>query len=224
MSRLDHDRETSTPSDVAVLPAIDPPSATDEVNHRVANSLQLLSAMVTMEAGRTADPQGRAALVVASQRIGAIASVHRHLYRHHESDTLDLARFVEELGADLEHSCGDGAVGRRIVVVVQDVGLVATSDATNVGIILSELVTNACKHAYAADEPGDVLVYLGATAGGGYLLTVQDHGRGLNATSASTGTGLGSRLVANLAKRLGGSMSVEQSHPGTRFILLVGSS
>jgi two-component sensor histidine kinase len=208
---------TGEAASITLLPAIREPDSASEINHRVANSLQLLAAMVSVEARRIADPAAIAAFDMTLRRIGAIASVHRHLYRSSATDVVDLGAYVEELGADLERSLGDSRSGRPIIVSV-DAVTVSPEAATSIGIILSELVGNACKYAYAPGQPGDIQIVLQTTAFGGYRLEVADRGRGI-AGVATEGTGLGSRLVAMMADRLRAQYAWHDARPGTRFVL-----
>ncbi|MET0308416.1 MAG: sensor histidine kinase [Sphingomonas sp.] len=205
---------------ITILPATPEPSRADEANHRVANSLQLLSAMVSIEARGIADPVALAALNMTQRRIGAIASVHRQLYQARETSAVDLGAYLDDLGRDLEESHASAAAGRRVLVSATPV-VTSADDAIAIGIIVSELVSNACKYAYAPDEPGDVRISLRAMPFGGYTLEVEDSGRGMAADGAATGTGLGGRLIATMAARLGASHGYHQAISGTRFVLRV---
>lgn len=202
---------------ITVLPAAPEPTSADEINHRIANSLQLLAAMVSVESRGIQDPAALAALDMTQRRIRAIASVHRHLYRTHETSGIDLGAYLKELGCDLEAGLASAAAGRRILVHASPVTVTA-EEATAIGIIVSELVGNACKHAYAPDEPGDVRIALGATPFCGYVLEVEDRGRGL---ARAAGTGMGSRLIDMMAARLGARHGYHDAQPGTRFALCV---
>lgn len=209
---------TEDAQSMAVLPPLSVVSSADEINHRIANSLQLLSAMVSIEARTIKDDAARAALDMTQRRIGAIASVHRQLYRMHEAAMMDLGDYLTELGRDLEMGCADAGAGRRVLVQAMPVA-VPFEAATALGIIVSELVTNACKYAYAPGVPGDVLVDLRVLRRGGYRLVVEDHGVG--AFDAAPGMGLGRRLVEMIAARLGASVAWEEACPGTRVVLTV---
>lgn len=202
---------------ITVLPPDFAPNAADEVNHRVANSLQLLSAMVAMEARAIEDPAALAALDMTRRRITAIAGVHRQLYRARTTATVDLAAYLAALGEDLE---GSVDAGREVRVEAAPFEL-PSADATAIGIIVSELVTNACKYAYAPGEPGAVRVSLMPAPLGGYALQVEDRGRGMATGRAPQGTGLGGMLVEMMAKRLGGRCAYHDAAPGTRFVLTV---
>lgn len=207
---------------VTVLPPAPEPSSADEINHRVANSLQLLSALVSAEARGIQDPAAAAAFDMTLRRIGAIAGVHRQLYRSHEDALVNLATYLDELGSELEQSVADTEAGRFVIVHAAGV-MVAAHEATSIGIIVSEIVTNAFKYAYAPGVSGVVSVTLRPTTRGGYLLEVQDRGQGRDPNAAARGTGLGGRLVDMMATRLGGHRAWLDARPGTCFELCVGN-
>lgn len=205
---------------ITVLPPMPEPSAADEVNHRVANSLQLLAAMVSIEARGIVDPLALAALDMTQRRIGAIAGVHRLLYQVRDARSVDMAAYLGELAGDLEQSCADAAGGRHVRIDAEALHLPA-DDATAIGIIVSELVGNACKYAYDPGQSGDIQILLRAMPFGGYQLEVSDRGRGMAGGVAPQGTGLGSRLIAMMADRLRARYAWRDMRPGTCFTLLV---
>ena len=206
---------------VTVLPPAPESSSADEINHRLANSLQLLSAMVSAEASGIKDPVAAAALDMMLQRIGAIAGVHRQLYRSHQDLMVNLGTYLDELGSELEDSVADAAAGRHVIVHAAGV-MVSAEEATSVGIIVSEIVTNAFKHAYGSGASGIVSIALRAGGPGGYLLEVKDCGQGRDPDSAAKGTGFGGRLVGMMATKLGAHYAWLHASPGTCFELCVG--
>jgi len=206
---------------VTVLPPAPESSSANEINHRLANSLQLLSAMVSAEARGIQDPVAAAALDRTLRRIGAIAGVHRQLYRSDQGMMVNLGTYLDELGGDLEESVADTAAGRYVIVHAAGV-MVSAEEATSIGIIVSEIVTNAFKHGYAPGASGIVSIALRAGGPGGYLLEVKDSGQGRNPDSAARGTGLGGRLVGMMATKLGGHYAWLDARPGTCFELCVG--
>jgi two-component sensor histidine kinase len=201
---------------VTVLPPIREPTFIDESNHRIANSLQLLVAMAAAESRGIGDPAARAALERMQWRIDAIANVHRQLYRSREAGALDLGDYLEELAGNLETGAGHGPANRRVYVSAEAVQ-VSPEIATGVGIVVSEVVSNACKYAYPKDVPGDIWLSLRSLPLGGYRLAVEDRGRGLS--DQIRGSGLGGRLIAAMSARLGASHLWEAAHPGTRFVM-----
>jgi len=197
-----------------VLPRAVMPSAAEEMNHRVANQLQLLAALVTMEARGVFDPESRTVLERIQQRIAALGSVHRHLYQSDHGE-VDLGDYLEELGTQLSHSLGPD---RHIDVDAETVAADG-SIASLIGILATELVTNACKHAYRAGEPGNVAIHLRRLPTGAYRFTVADHGAGLRPDAP--GEGLGTRLIQAIVARLGAIATWEDARPGSRFCMEV---
>ncbi len=195
---------------VAVLPPIVMPSVADEVSHRMANHLQLISALISIEAHGVSDPAMLAILERTRARIAAVGGVHRQLYRA-GTDDVDLGGYLEDLGEQLSGSCAS----HRPIFVDADPVRVGSAVAASVGILVTELVTNACKHAYAAAEPGGVGITLRGMPGGMHRLAVYDRGRGRGAAYA--GSGMGSRLIEATVAKLGGKFAWEDALPGTRF-------
>lgn len=198
---------------VTVLPGRHEPSPADEANHRIANSLQLLSAMVATEARTLADPAGLAALQGIGRRIAAMAGVHRLLCHGPARGTIDLGAYMADLIRGLT------AMDSRPVVLEAEPVTVAAEEAGAIGMILSELVNNAAKHAYAAHESGGVAVVLQRQGAGGYRIEVADRGRGLS--RGVRGTGLGSELIRALTRKLGATFAYHDAQPGTRFVIEV---
>lgn len=206
-------------SAVSVLPPMPKVTMADEAHHRIANNLQLLATMVSIEARRMVDPLALAALDMTQRRIVAIAGVHRQLYQAGGSAAVDLGCYLQALAEDLEHCCADPATGRHVRVMATDVVMVGAEDATALGIVVSELVGNACKYAYAPGQPGDVAIMLSTMPFGGYRLDVVDRGRGMRADDAPRGTGLGTRLVRMMAAKIDATCAWHDAVPGTRFTL-----
>ncbi|MDQ0470664.1 sensor histidine kinase [Labrys wisconsinensis] len=185
-----------------------------EVDHRVKNSLQVVSSMLRLHARQVADQGAARALEEAQQRIASIAAVHEQLYRASNSDVVDMAVFLPGL-------CQALAANRPAhveAVTVAAEPLILDSDrAMKMGLLAGELVSNAFKHAYPADRRGSIHVAL-VRDGGTARLTVADDGVGLPAGfAADAGHGLGMRLVHAVLGQYGGFVRAETG-PGTRFI------
>lgn len=190
-----------------------------EVNHRVANSLQLVSAFVQMQASALDDQVAKAALKDTQRRIEAIIQVHRKLYTADDVETVDMQGYLEALVQELEDTFSTPAAPRRLTLNVDPVQL-DTDRAVSVGVIVNELISNACKYAYADTEPGEVKIALRQQTGG-LVLTVEDHGRGMQAAPNPKGTGLGGRLIAAMARSLGSQVVYDPAAQGVRATLTV---
>lgn len=196
-----------------VLPPLATPTAMDEANHRIANSLQMIAALLAIEAREVADPAAAATLRQTRQRIEAIGAVHRQLHDDAHTSRIDLRSYLQTLGRNIGRSCPD----HRPIIVAADTVLVDPATASSIGMLMVELVTNACKHAYAAHAPGPVLVSLHRHGRGEYRFTVEDRGAGT--PGARRVEGLGSRLIAATVARLDASSGWADAAPGTRFYM-----
>jgi len=166
-----------------------------EIEHRVMNSLQFISSLLTMQSRATTIPDTADQLQMAANRVAAVARVHRH-FSSGEGEMVSCITYLRRLCADLS-----GILGHPIQVT-GDEGNVPTTLIQPIGLIANELVTNASKHGR-----GHVDVAYTITAGV-HELSVCDDGEGLPADfdPLKSGQGLGMRVVTILARQLGGHL------------------
>lgn len=188
-----------------------------EVNHRVANSLQLVAAMVRLQASAVAEGAARDALADTQRRIEAIAQVHRRLYTESDVESVDMRDYLGALVAELGDTWSTAAARRDLTFEADPVRL-PTDRAVSLGVIVIELVTNACKYAYPTGG-GEVRVTLRAQGDDAFRLSVEDDGCGLSADLAPQGTGLGTRLIRAMAQSLRSTLDYDPLHAGTRVTL-----
>ena len=189
-----------------------------EVNHRVGNSLQLVSSFISLQLRQLADEGARSALREAQVRIEAVAHVHRRLYTSSDLATVAMDEYliglVEELGKSVGPGAGGGEASPRLSLRAEPMR-VTTDQAVSLGVIVTELVTNAVKYAYAPGEGGEIRVVLENVAGGRAVLTVEDDGPGLG-DGVPKGTGLGSKIVSAMAGGLRSAVEFDGAHKGVR--------
>ena len=188
-----------------------------EVNHRVANSLQLVSAFVQLQAAALDDEGARTALGDTQRRIEAIGQVHRRLYTSDNVEAVDMAAYLDALVREMQDSWA-GAVRARLTLNADPISLGADR-AVSLGVIVNELITNACKYAYQPGEDGEVRISLRQDGEGALKLVVEDDGGGLEPGSAAQGTGLGARVIRAMAESLGAQITCDPDHRGVRVIL-----
>lgn len=177
-----------------------------EVNHRVANSLALVGSLVRMQANAVEDPAAKAALAETQARIAAIGNLHRSLYTSDDVRAVDLGGYLSTLVGEFERSLSGTELSPTIRFEAVPL-LVKTDRAISIGLITTELLTNALKYAYPAG-PGEVRVTLEVT-GAEAVLRVADDGVGWTGHGPISGTGLGSRIVRAMAKSLGTELRYE---------------
>lgn len=170
-----------------------------EVNHRVANSLSLVGSLVRMQANSVEDPGAKAALAETQARITAIGNLHRSLYTSDDVRAVDLAGYLRSLLEEFAQSLAGSGQMPSIRFEAESV-LAKTDKAISIGLIATELVTNALKYAYPNGQ-GEVRVSL-SREGDTVTLEVADDGIGWSGTGTIRGTGLGSKIVRAMAKSL----------------------
>ncbi|GJD51909.1 Protein-glutamate methylesterase/protein-glutamine glutaminase [Methylobacterium crusticola] len=184
-----------------------------EVNHRVANSLALVAALVRMQANMVTDAAARAALEETQGRITAIAGIHRRLYTSEDVRVVALDAYLAALVEDLDAAMNDSGRRHRIRLDSDPVE-VATDKAVSLGVIVTELVTNAYKYAYPEGVTGEIRI-TARQAGGALSLTVADDGVGWQGGGTPRGTGLGSRIVRAMATNLRAQIAYGPAAQGT---------
>jgi two-component sensor histidine kinase len=126
-----------------------------------------------------------------------------------------LGKLVEELAEAMKEAGRE----HRIVLDAQTIE-VPTDKAVSVGVIVTELVTNAHKYAYPDESAGEIRVSFAADGEGTTRLTVEDDGIGWSEGDAPKGTGLGTRIIRSMAANLRSSVDFERGAPGTRATLV----
>ena len=190
-----------------------------EVNHRVANSLQLVSSMVGMQTTALTDPSARDALRDTQRRITAIGQVHRRLYSSSDVENVEMQEYLKSLIAELSETWSSEESPRTLSLSAEPIKL-PTDKAVSVGVIVTELVTNACKYAYPKDHAGGVRVGLHRSGQADFMLTVEDDGCGLQDGKAAQGTGLGTKLIGAMAKSLRSAVHYDSNTKGLRATLI----
>lgn len=193
-----------------------------EVNHRVANSLQLISAMIAMQARRLASGEARDLLRRAAERVDAVALIHRRLYTSNDVEFVEMDQYLDGLVAEFHRALEGDPNGEARIQLHAEPIRVETDKAVSMGLIVNELVTNAIKYAYPGRETGPVRIRLTRTETG-LSLCVEDDGVGVTPTKPK-GTGVGTMIVAAMADTLKATLTQDPNWQGTRFILEIPSA
>lgn len=173
-----------------------------EVNHRVGNSLQLVSSFIALQSRAITDIQAKAAFQATQARIEAVSQVHRRLYTSEDMSRVCLNDYLASLAEELAHSLCAGE--KPCSIAVEAASLETTTDrAVAVGVLVAELVTNAVKYAYAPEAGGEIRIRLQAEGETSARLTVEDDGVGVDeGDDTPKGTGLGKTIIAAMARDL----------------------
>ncbi|MFN4208577.1 MAG: sensor histidine kinase [Agrobacterium albertimagni] len=185
-----------------------------EVNHRVANSLALVASLLRLQISSARSDEVKAELAETQARISAIAGMHRSLYTSDDVSKVELDRYLNRLTAELYNSLHSAEKPIRLLLDADPITLTADK-AVSVGMVVTELVTNAFKYAYLQGQGGDIRVQLKRISDEEAMLRVEDDGVGIEPDSAPKGTGLGSRIVKSMAATLGEGLRYLDTESGT---------
>jgi two-component sensor histidine kinase len=181
-----------------------------EGDHRLMNSLQLVQSILALQSRNTSSEETKAQLDMASNRVLAIATVHKQLHLTGSLEEIEIDAFLRRLCESLKHTAP--AQIAAINVTAEPTRL-RSDVASGLGLLVAELVTNSFKYAYAAGERGNVSVDF-KRAPGGWRLEVSDEGRGLpEGFDIDQSKGFGMQVVKAFVRRLNANMSVS-SRPG----------
>jgi two-component sensor histidine kinase len=189
-----------------------------EVNHRVGNSLQLISSILGIQASAAANDEMRMALQQTQGRILAIARLHKQLYALNDVASVSISEYLETVVGDLRRSSSDRIT---IALLLPDETIEVTPDhALAIGIAVTELVLNALKYAYPLGE-GAIRIELRPENSQWVYITVEDDGLGQDMFGGVAKTGLGQTIVSAMANKLDGEWGYDSEYPGTRAMLRI---
>lgn len=188
-----------------------------EVNHRVANSLGLVAAMVRMQASLLTDEEAKSALQETQARISAVAGVHRHLYSSDKVGEVEIAGYLRQLLDELQTSLAGSGSPHRITATLEPL-VMKTDLAVALGVVVGELVTNAFKYAYPDAVGGEIRVSSAITAER-VEVSVEDDGVGWFGEGPIKGTGLGSKIVTAMSRTLDATLEWRRRDAGTCVVL-----
>lgn len=192
-----------------------------EMQHRIANSLMIIASILLLKARSVASDETRFHLLDAHQRVRAIADIQRHLRPSFTNDRVEIAPYLTKLCQSLAASMV-GAERPHTVVVNAEDGAATSGEAVSLGLITTELIINALKHAFTDGRIGHINVTFAALRPG-WQLSVADNGVGLWVNkNTSTTVGLGTTIVESLARQLRGSIRTDSSAEGTCVFVALG--
>jgi two-component sensor histidine kinase len=181
-----------------------------ELQHRVANSLQIIASVLMQSARKVQSEEARVHLNDAHHRVMSIATLQRQLAVR---EGLDVA--LQPYFAELCDSIGASMISdpERLRIIPTVDGTITPSDVSvSMGLIVTELVINALKHAFPDKVEKGTIVVGYAAEGPAWVLTVRDDGVG---RPGDLKPGLGTGIVAALSRQLRATVETSDAHPGT---------
>ena len=185
-----------------------------EMRHRISNSLQIIASILLLKAGSVTSEETKKELRAAHQRVMSVAAVQGHLQASDGIEQIEMGPYLTKLGSGLASSMVTVEQNTQIKVV-SDPGTLPTSHAVSLGLIVTELIINALKYAFPKPRKSARIRVTFEKAGADWKLTVSDNGAGRGISQeAANSTGLGTALVAALAKQLNAVVTEPQTKKG----------
>ena len=188
-----------------------------ELQHRVANSLQIIASVLLQSARRVESDETRAHLYDAHQRVMSVAALQKQLATTSGEDVA-----LRDYFTDLCHSIGASMIrdhSQLSLEVTSDDSIASADTSVSLGLIVTELVINALKHAFPGRRNGRIAVDY-RSDGPEWTLSVADNGVGMSRDPASSKSGLGTSIVSALAQQLKAGVQVSEDAPGHKVSIV----
>ncbi len=189
-----------------------------EVNHRVKNSLQIVTALLMLQSDSASSPELKQSLKEACSRVDIVANLHRRLYSGGQHTSVDLARYIQEFAAEtVDAFAAPGTVDLQF-------GDMARVDlemdhAVPLALIIGELLTNAIKYAFDGKGQNEITVAI-STNENQVRILVSDNGKGLPpGFDVAATSGFGMMIVGALLQQLSGKLEQAEQSRGTGFVV-----
>ena len=185
-----------------------------EMQHRVANSLQIIASILLLKARGVTSTETREHLHDAHRRVMSVAAVQQHLHEAEGIDQIEVGNYLRTLCSSLASSM-IGETKPIAIDVLSDTGMINSARAVSLGLIVTELLINAIKYAFPTSGPHDTVNVSYEISGPDWKLTVTDNGVGKQPDEApSPSSGLGTAIVRALVRQLDAQLSIT-SPPGS---------
>lgn len=186
----------------------------DEMRHRVANSLQIIASILMLKARAVISEEARGHLKDAHQRVMSVAAVQQHLHASQGIDQIEVGSYLSTLCASLATSMVSDSQPISVRVVA-DEGMIDSSRAVSIGLIVTELLINAFKYAFPVSKSDAEVVISYTIDGAAWALVIVDNGVGKDGSDKLTEqTGLGTAIVKALTSQLGADVTIHSSDKG----------
>jgi PAS domain S-box-containing protein len=179
-----------------------------EVHHRVKNNLQIISSLLRFQSKKIVDPRDGDVFRQGQDRLRAMSLVHEHLYRSPSLSEVDFGEYTRSLAEQFASSQGEAR--DRIHLMVEAPKITVPAEiALPAGMVITELLSNAFKHAFPGQRTGSVTVRITRTKSA-FAVSVEDDGIGMGAeTSLGNADGFGLKMVRSLSQQLKGKLSYQ---------------
>jgi chemotaxis protein methyltransferase CheR len=187
----------------------------EELQHRVSNSLQIIASILLMKARVVKSEETRFHLQDAHKRVLSVAAVQRQLHASGATGSVEIAPYLTKLCASLATSM-IGDTRPILLKVVGEAASASSRDAEILGLIVTEVVMNALKHAFPDDKANGLIIVRYDRAGTNWKLSISDNGVGKSdGVLAYEKSGLGTGIIKALSTQLDAQVETLTGADGT---------
>jgi two-component sensor histidine kinase len=189
-----------------------------ELQHRVMNSLNILSSLLVLQSKHASEPAVREQLARAQQRILAMGAVYRHLYSADITARVEFGEFLTMICRESERAYVGTA--RPSIICETDAVEVSGNQAASLAVLAHELITNSLKHAYGEGENGPIFVRLKRGEDGVVEFSVADRGQGIPAdVTSDRPPSLGFKVIMATVRQFNARLEIRRLDPGTEILI-----
>lgn len=189
-----------------------------EIHHRVKNNLQIIDSLLGMQSDQVTDKRSASVLAESQNRVKSMALIHQTLYESQDFSRVDISDVTRNLANHLCHSYALDTTRIAMQIKVDKI-LLPIDISIPLGLIINELCSNAMKHAFGADDSGEINISLLQRADHQVELTVSDNGKGIpEAFDIENTSSLGLQLIQLLSEQINAELQIQRAKP-TEFRL-----
>ncbi len=189
-----------------------------EIHHRVKNNMAVISSLLSLQANSTGDERLKIALMDSKNRVQSMSAIHETLYQSESLSSIDLNGYISKLTKAVAQNY---ALARKVSLKIEAEHIfIGVKQASPLGLIVNELITNSFKHAFPENQEGEIKIRLLKTQQDQIELEYADDGIGITENfNLQKADSLGLKLIKMLAEnQLDGSIDMESKN-GTKFII-----
>ncbi len=190
-----------------------------EIHHRVKNNLAVISGLLGLQSSYVEDEKAKALFEDSRNRIHSMALIHDKLYQHETFAKIEFCAYINDLINHIKSSYFSKQTKINFTVTCNDIFL-DIKTAIPCGLILNELITNACKHAFSDRTEGEINIVC-SKMGGNFTLMVSDNGVGYDGGEAlKKSNSLGLTLINALSEQINARIKTTH-HNGTAYYISI---
>jgi PAS domain S-box-containing protein len=182
-----------------------------EVHHRVKNNLQIITSLLRLESARIATPEAREVILDMQRRVRSMSLLHEAVYQSDSLARVNMKSYLENLTHQILNTTSGKHHPPLPGMEIEPVEF-GIEQAIPCGLLFNELLSNACKHAFDADQPGEIHISLHSRTDGNIVLEVRDNGKGLPSDfQQKRKHSLGLQLVDDFTRQLNGHLNIRNN-------------